>query len=650
MNPVELMHNPNAMGVRAFLGLTSEQQDSLLGSKFSAKVRRLKDETELPQSDVDAVCKTSIPRSGKINTHTQVIVWGTQESGKTSVVASLMGCVKENWIQPQRQHRALAMCRNYSEGKFATLPNRQDSRTECSRLIYRRGLKRYVVSLIEAPLVPSDSGRYTMDDTAKRLLKLSGEQIHLLCIDGSADQREQEKQEKALINIIDQLNLKNIIKDKTVGIYVLVTKTDAMYMVPREHREMAARDLVTKGHVKLWKKLWNVCSKHGIRSNYAFAHTIGDVKLQRVVERVDLKQAHKLWSDIILPYCQPLPAWWEYLMWWGNKKTVWLAATVLIALMAWKGVWKYVAWDNVGDSFHKVELYNYNTNFQQRVREKIGKAGDFYAAREGYAALMADLNREHSILLRDTEDNKSKLLPDSCYGICAKLAVKEFASIIHLSLEKMIQKSTWVSTDLSQLNTSAAELLATHLLKGDLRQQMERCCTIKQNYIDTICSLYAWRSTFDNLQQVRMCRETMERYMYTRPYKNLDSLLSANYDAALGKYLTKLESEADLWYNKAYGYRKEFDKEFYPQQFQENKERFDKIKKVTDARIDSLRAVLDSICDEDLTRNRYGEQQEDQDSRMQSIRIFLNDAKETIDNIEVREKSTSDSWFNSIFN
>lgn len=459
-------------------------------------------------SDVRALAEQPIKRSKKVNAHSSVFFWGTRGSGKTAVIGTLLACVPQDWVVREkptanRRERALELNKFFQPGKVI-LPNSTNdpARAQYSRVYYKKHLREYAISLIEAPL-PKDG---EMDPELEYLLEQEGEQIHILCFDYTQDQETQSDEFWYLLDMLEK-RFGNSIQNRTAGIYVLVTKTDAMHRVPREHRDDAAQTLITAGNRMLWSKIWNLCYNYGIRGTFPVSYSIGQVQLLQMAD-VDLTAARRLWKDILIPFSQPIPTVLESVLWTGNG---WV--TGLLFLLSLVGMGKQVVnVRQIAAPEEMLSVFNYEEFFRQTEgRDVSGKP--YKTARNAYNSMVADLNRESHIL---TTDGKPLMAEEEVVG-CRKPLANDMAKIAVEAAERNRKRDYWDYETIKDMRYMFKRLKDSGCLGVSNEGDVNEWYRTYSFYLDKICKLPK-TPCFATLDGVKRHRTTAESYMREKPF------------------------------------------------------------------------------------------------------------------------------------
>lgn len=537
-------------GLQARLGrnITESDLERVLPKDIIEALKNQSPREPFLDSDVMGLAKKPIPRSKKVCAHTSVFFWGTRGAGKTSVIGTLLACLPQDWIVREtptanRSERALEM-REFFQPGTVVLPNDTSNgpaRVQYSRVYYKEHMREYAISLIEAPL--PENGE--MDEDLEYLLKQDGEQIHILCFDYTQDQYTQSED---LCNLLDMLEryYGNPIKERTAGIYVLVTKTDAMYRVPMEHRADAAQTLITAGNRMLWSKIWNLCYRYGIRGTFPVSYSIGQVQLRQLAN-IDLSAARKLWEDILIPFSQPIPTRLETVLWTGNG---WV--TMLLFILSLAGMGKLLV-----DALHRaapapddmLESYEYVDDFLKREsRELSGKP--YNTAKNAYRALAKDLDTESSIMLA----NDTGLMAPDEVRECRRPLVNDMARIAVEDARSANKRDVWNENAIIDMRIMFRDLRKIDELDSSNRNDVNYWHQTYSTYLDSIMP-FCRSVSFSSLDDVITHRGRAEGYKQRPPFNE-----SSYVKGVLGKSVAEAdENYAQDILRKAKYFQKHYD-------------------------------------------------------------------------------------------
>lgn len=516
---LQLVNNPNAISVKELQTMLSEDSTGMLMGDVR-KVLRTWGITETITGTETAV----LPQGSSITKgaeYTKVFVWGDRGSGKTCLIGSLLSAVNddETITIDKSDERGLQLKKCFeATGDYALLPDEED-RSERLVGVHNIVLRKrstmvthrsYPISFVEVPLTTGVKG----GTIAKDILDKEGEQIHLLCLDSTGDIALQGQMFTRLLAYLDE---NNYIRTKTAGVYIVVTKTDTMYRVPREYRDMAGQTLVTAKLRGLWQKVCNICYDKGIYGATPIIYTVGDVKLQSIVAPfvtgaktpLDLSTAHTLWTDVILTKSQPRVSGLEKVMRWGNGS---LTAVAFIAFIVLAGYALYGALKPDAMPPEAVNMpYDYKAEFINKIKHSI-EGTEYKECKGVFAAMHDDLEQEHTIY---TIDNVA-VLSEKDYASCDSALSNAFAVVIVNTITSEMSQSTWDDKLLRELQSKGRNLL-THNLTSTQNSEIEQKTQLVDKYFDEVKPLVAKINNCRSLSDVEYVMEKCDAY-YEAPF------------------------------------------------------------------------------------------------------------------------------------
>lgn len=297
---LEALHaDPNAYNVHDIKNFVSsgaatwEEIGDIFPEKKIRAIQQFVQPTHLPESTPpDALQKGS----------TEVYFWGTPSSGKTCALGALISSVNSKGILDRERcsgYDYMTRLSNIFGGKeICTFPpstaegsiqemimklsdekDRQhritliDLAGELFRSVYKKNNNIFLNKEQEETLAKAIS--YLMDNRNRK--------IHFFVVEYGADEKEWEglKMENYLVNMMGFLRENQVLRNSSIGVYVLVTKCDR---IPgnRDSRPKAAYDYICEKMPSFWNALQLTCKKAGVRDLSILAYSVGDVFAQNL--------------------------------------------------------------------------------------------------------------------------------------------------------------------------------------------------------------------------------------------------------------------------------------------------------------------------------------------------------------------------------
>jgi len=386
-----LIGNDNALDVNDLKELiekglvTREEVGSVLDDDLLVSVDQFLN-GEMSRAAIPAGDGTLSGETGR----TEVYFWGMKRSGKTTVIGTLVAAQSES-IQSLNTGASLSRAENmmyaYGEtGCCALLPEVQDNENaDCQVInldVRGKNSRLHPLSLIEMKKMSAD---------ADVLKQTTNEKIHILCYDCTKADSEQDN---AFISLLNELRAKNILHH-SVGVYLLVTKTDTFANEQKQYREELAQSLITGEHSNLWITVKNLCCEMQISDATPIPYYIGDVKLKRLV-KVDLTYARQLIEKPLILKSHPYRSFVGRTLMFGSwKLTMPLLALICAAVIF--GVYKVIP--GVGTMPADVmQPIDYVAQFRELENEYV-KGKNCKDSNKAFAELENDLQTEGAIML-----------------------------------------------------------------------------------------------------------------------------------------------------------------------------------------------------------------------------------------------------------
>ena len=449
---------------------TTKSFEQVLGAEFVSNLRESSD-VEIVLSDI-----TELQLPDDYAEYTQVYVWGQEKSGKTWVLGSLFAAIESEchnvvWRDDYTTDNRRESLVNVFKGTDRVFypisdQNTHDVQTYNVEFTVKGtlGSKKYCFTFIEVN-IDNDRCWDTLEVYCD-LLKSQNNKIHLLCFDSSLTKNEQQQQAKKLSKVLRKMNDKGMFAT-SVGLYLLVTKTDLMIRVPEQHRMEAAQTLITAGHRKLWLDVVNMCYKMNIYDATPIPFTVGDTVLKDLL-KPDLSRAKALLHYPILLKAQPCLNFFERMLRKGNLA---ITIAVSIVVLAAMGYGVYALLEQIPTPpDREIRAYNFSDDFSSQVSKRIYQESNYSRLVENYKDLNWLLLAEQSIA-----DIDGKALPDVDDN-CRKFLDNAFGEKLNNEYERFFAKSNWSSQDgkIGSLKLYSGLLLKQNKMEYEVREKLYR--------------------------------------------------------------------------------------------------------------------------------------------------------------------------------
>lgn len=547
----ELISNPNYLSSSEVYDKLSDQGyydelSSIFGSKF---VENLK------SSQNDIIQLKSIPTvlfPKRYDEYTQIYVWGGEKVGKTSLLGSIFAaiekeCKSTKWIVDSDTNDRISDLQKFfsnSNTRFCRLKD-----TYCQFQMYNvdcvpKGTFQhtsYPLSFIEAN---------TMDITRNSMLleqlKSNNSKIHLFCFDCSTSESEQQKQAYLFGLLLKQL--KHYL-NTSVGLYIVITKTDTMQHVPTEFRHNAAQTLITAKYRHLWQQVINACYEMHIYDSTPIPFSIGDVVLKDII-KPNLSDARSLLYYPIFLKSYRKPNFLKKILWSGGWKRTCTTLVIMVCAIFYA---LYTAFSIIPTPpMVKPQTYKFDKDYIQRVKSDIS-GHDFNIIKNKFDSLRYELYVENNIYT--TEGNKLK----DVSGKCESTLTNNFAKILLDSYKSVYSGSDWYSgpdwtnnsSMLSEFGEYVDILCNYHIIKESLQHGTNVELSQMKEYYDNIADLsymmdIADRCTdWDDVKYINDNYRTFQSYPYNQDRKIKD-FIDNSVDKAHHSYSNFLDEQV-IW-------------------------------------------------------------------------------------------------------
>lgn len=528
-----LASNPNALTLDAIAeslatGLTTTQElATVLPPHIVDAITPLSTTPPLPDEPVSPIPDLPTHHCTAAD-FTLVYLWGLPGAGKTTLVSSLLAARQDitlcNPTPATRQQRMSTLHHSHTNTpNLCAIPHDTTTHNvQATHLIvnptHHNTKKHYPITLVEVDInETTDPWGYMMHSP--------NEKIHLLCIDPTTDI---DRQARLLDRLLTHLTTTGILHT-TVGLYVVVTKTDTMLRVPRTHRDKAAQTLITAGQQAFWQHVQGTCFDMGILDATPIAFTAGDVTLHRIL-RPDTTSAQQLWQRPLLLKSQPTPTTTHRILTTGNLPltlttfTAILTATTTAILTA----------ISTPDPCPTDEITppSYSQTLQNHITDTLRHITNYNDATQAFNTLDAHINLAHTTLRRDS----THVINDKEYTRCRHTLDSIYAPIINDALDNLFAQPDWnthpdfhtldhISLNLYQRSDCARAAVNTN------RQHLK-------TYFEDIAPALKI-TTFHTLDDVKHADNIYDNYHTRYPYNNLTTLrdLSRRAHDAYTQYL-----------------------------------------------------------------------------------------------------------------
>lgn len=543
-----LIYDPNALHIRSVKEQTAGSDATartllqrIVDPELVQAVATYSEPAEVPSSAFDQNLRRHLDGCGTV-----VYLWGIRRSGKTSVVGALLA-LPEVQIDERKNNasmlaRAKALANNFAPvaaGKYRTLSDTEDSpQTEVTfaTLRHREGLttRRFKVAFVEAGLT---------DALPEGILDASTEQLHIFCIDPTADV---DVQAQMATDRLKELEAKGFIQYKTVGVYVLVTKVDTMYRVPLGYRVRAAQTMITIRCRSLWQKIRNICYDKGIFGASPLAFSIGEVKFQALAS-VTADFSRRLLLTPLVQKCRPEPTVLERIMRFGGKRLTTTLALLFVGAMIY-GLYSYLRIDTPAPEQGNAP-YKFMPDFRVRLSE-MAATDEFSSAARQYDSLDDDLTTEHNIRFF-TSEGEQPLVPADSFLLCRTQLDSTMAAMVDAKVEHEMRSSSWNSALLSDCQRYADRLKNKKYLTLDVRQRLTNHSDHIRTYREILSLLRntACRSVGEVEDKIRRA-DDYDKLPFTNNHdvrEGLNSVPTEAVNSCAQKYLAEAESLRREW-------------------------------------------------------------------------------------------------------
>lgn len=417
---------------------------------------------------------------------THVFFWGLKGSGKTTVIGTLLATQPEscgNLNTEAASERCKSLCYAFSEtGCNTLLPVEGEDGDGLGRLDgleetrdWKRG-KSYIINtdikdqkgkVHPLALIEMES----MSVNRKILQDTTHDKIHILCYDCT---RADTVQDNAFINLLNELKRANVLKH-SVGVYLLVTKTDCFAYEQKEYREELAQSLITGEHNYLWTTVKNVCSEMQISDATPIPYYIGDVKLQQAI-KIDLSYARQLIEKPLALKSNPYRSFVGKALMFGSwQVTMILLAAACIAITYC--IYRVIPGISNMPTDEMTE-FDYISYFTAQEEERV-KGKTCTQCDKAFNEIEQDLQTESSIIL----DNDRMLMKRREYRSLASQLYDDYEEAVIGGLKYEIN-GNWHEPTMKALRESAKKLIAKPELSESKRTALNEVTSVVDDYFE----------------------------------------------------------------------------------------------------------------------------------------------------------------------
>lgn len=492
---------------------TTDELATLLPRDVVAAIPALAAVTPLPESPVDPLPSDPHRWGCRADDFTLVYLWGIRGAGKTTLVSSLLAARTDITLctpQTSPRHQRMARLTATPPGSpgLCVIPHDSSTRSVHTThlVVNARHLgrhSRHPMTLVEVDI----------DETSQPwgyMMAAPNEKIHLFCIDASADV---DRQARLLDRLLSRLDTDGVLRT-SVGLYVVVTKTDTMLRVPRPYRDKAAQTLVTAGQQHFWRHVEGLCFDMGILDATPIAFSAGHVTLQRIL-RPDTTTARRLWQRPLLLKSLSVGSTTRRLLNAGDLPLTLFALALIISITAGA----IISAVSINDPCPQEHISPVNTAsaMQRHISNTLHTTTAYNDATKAFNTLDAELNLAHTTRRRDQQP----LLDDNAYAHCRNTLDSLYAPIINDALDNLFAQPDWSTHhDFHTLDSLSLGLYrrsdTARAAVYDNRQHLK-------TYFETIAPTLKV-TDYRELSQVIHADSVYDAYATHYPYNNLNDL------------------------------------------------------------------------------------------------------------------------------
>ena len=535
-NITKLASNPNAMAladINALIDagtLTPAELKRVLPGAVVDSIGRLAAVPPLPEAPVIPLPNDAADHCTE-DDFTIVYLWGIKGCGKTTVVSALLSARDDVSVctaaSSERTARMAQLFSVRTPAGLSCIPDDDSTRRlNTTHVIVHQqnayGKRRFPLSFVECDIDEEhEPWGYKMDG--------ANDKIHIFCLDCSGDASRQARLFDSLLTRLDTTG----VLASSVGIYVLVTKTDTMLRVPRPHRDKAAQTLVTAGQRHLWRHVVNSCYRLRILDATPIAFSIGDVALRQAFS-ANPDPARQLWERPLLLKSHALQNTTGRVLRSGNS---WLTTSCFCAALGIGALGIGSALSrNAPSPKEQIRPVDFSKRLQQHINTSMDSKKGYRKAMKVYKALNADIERAAKTAKRDG----GKLLDADERKECRTALDNAYAPIINDAVDNLFAQPDWNhAANLHELDAASLDLYrrseSAKRIISDKRQHFK-------NYFESIAPALKVNN-YNSLEAVKDADALYDDFHDTFPYNNLSELrnLSAKAHSSYEAYLEATE-------------------------------------------------------------------------------------------------------------
>lgn len=447
---------------------------------------------------------------------TEVFFWGMKGSGKTSVIGSLIAAQPQLSAQLNNEEaleRSKSMCEVFAETGYNTLvPIELVPQTNQYCSVINADIKDKKGNV--HPLAFIEMNEMS---ASKSILKATkNDKIHFLCYDST---HANSKQDDAFITLLKQLKSTQVL-DKSVGVYLLVTKCDTFSHHQPSFRDEIAQSLIVQDHLGLWTTVKNLCAEMQISDTTPIPFSIGDVSLKRLI-KIDLTCARNL---IERPLSLKSYAYRSALGKLVMSGSLPVTATLLSIVCAAMMYFIYSVVPGISNiPTDKFKAYDFKEYFLKEESDKITNRY-YYSCRKDFRRLENELSVERNLKLAD---GKKPISSRDCRECESKL-YNDIAQVVHGGMSHEI-KGGWSESTLKMLGEVLTELADNYRLSENNRELVQEDLNIVNDYFSAI-TLASNVPNCTSEEDVEDYKAETDKYRYA-PLSNCASLMKKLDDA-----------------------------------------------------------------------------------------------------------------------
>lgn len=542
----KLASNPNALAladIESLIGsgaTTHEELKRVLPGAVVDSIGRLAAVAPLPEAPVTPL-PTDAAEHCKDDDFTLVYFWGLKGCGKTTVVSALLAARDDVSLCPstasERSKRMAQLFMLKSPEGLSRIPDddctrRVNTTHVVATLHSTYGKRRYPLSFVECDIDElNEPWGYKMDG--------ANDKIHIFCLDCSGDV---SRQARLFDNLLTRLDNTGVLAT-SVGIYVLVTKTDTMLRVPRNYRDKAAQTLVTAGQRHLWRHVVNCCYRLNILDATPIAFSIGDVTLQQAFTP-DATAARRLWERPLLLKSQPLQNTTGRILRSGNEWLTTLLFFIVVVLGAF-GIGSALS-INAPCPEAKIQPVDFAQRLQQHIDATMDRRDSYSKATKTYKTLDADIERAAKTACRD-----GSMLIDKDQRLECRAALDDaYAPILNDAVSNLFSQPDWnKAAKFHELDAASLALYKrSERAKAVIRDNRLRFKT----YFERIAPALKV-SEYISLDAVKAADQVYDTFHATYPYNNLAELRGLS-EKAHRSYKSFLDDKKPAFFHNPWNY------------------------------------------------------------------------------------------------